>query len=78
LDDLSVLLNDIPTLVSDCKVSESEHHFEKFNALPGNFSYCIADIESLFETAKQLVTDVKAEDFSSLINDAITFYNDIK
>jgi len=78
LDDLSTLVGDIPVLVSDCKISETEHHLDLYNTQPGNFSYCIADIEALFETAQQLVADVKAEDFTSLINDAITFYNDIK
>jgi len=39
-------------LINACKVSEKEHHLEEFKALPGNFSYCIADIEALFETAQ--------------------------
>jgi len=76
ISDIQAVLNDIPQFVADCKVS-SQQQFES-QTLPGDFAYCIKDIETLFQDAQKLVADAKAKDISSLISDVVTFYDEAK
>jgi len=68
-------LADIPPFAADCKISEFN---EQTASLPGDFAYCIKDIETLFQDAQKLVADAKAKDISAMINDVVTFFDEAK
>jgi len=72
--DLQVIVNDIPQFMKDCEISD----VEKTETLEGDFSFCIKDIETLYTDATKLIADAKAKDISSLINDVVVFYDNVK
>jgi len=78
ISDIQTIINEIPQFVNDCKISTQSEYFEYSATLPGDFAYCIKDIETLFQDAEKLVADAKAKDISSLINDVVTFYDEAK
>ena len=71
--DIQTLITDVKTALPDCGVKVDLTQFvQPIENIKANGS-CISDIESLVSLAQKLVSDVKAKDISSLINDGTAF-----